>query len=207
MNTMKNEQMPPAILGITGIAGPIIAISFILIDVGVSPWFLWSRNALSDLGVHQYGYLFNSGLIVEGILNVFFVISLKRIGIARYVQAMMIASGLSLAMVGVFNEHFGYIHLLFALIYFILFPVSIIIASASATLPGSLRIYGIAGSATAIAVIIVGIGFVFHFVTIKNVGLAVPEFIEAVILALWSIFAGLVVYGTDKNKVSNRSVS
>ncbi|WP_297216571.1 DUF998 domain-containing protein [Thermoplasma sp.] len=204
---MKNEQMPPAILGITGIAGPIIAISFILIDVGVSPWFLWSRNALSDLGVHQYGYLFNSGLIVEGILNVFFVISLKRIGIARYVQAMMIASGLSLAMVGVFNEHFGYIHLLFALIYFILFPVSIIIASASATLPGSLRIYGIAGSATAIAVIIVGIGFVFHFVTIKNVGLAVPEFIEAVILALWSIFAGLVVYGTDKNKVSNRSVS
>ncbi|WP_237265285.1 DUF998 domain-containing protein [Thermoplasma sp. Kam2015] len=207
MNTMKNEQMPPAILGITGIAGPIIAISFILIDVGVSPWFLWSRNALSDLGVHQYGYLFNSGLIVEGILNVFFVISLKRIGIARYVQAMMIASGLSLAMVGVFNEHFGYLHLLFALIYFILFPVSIIIASASATLPGSLRIYGIAGSATAIAVIIVGIGFVFHFVTIKNVGLAVPEFIEAVILALWSIFAGLVVYGTDKNKVSNRSVS
>ena len=207
MNTMKNEQMPPAILGITGIAGPIIAISFILIDVGVSPWFLWSRNALSDLGVHQYGYLFNSGLIVEGILNVFFVISLKRIGIARYVQAMMIASGLSLAMVGVFNEHFGYIHLLFALIYFILFPVSIIIASASATLPGFLRIYGIAGSATAIAVIIVGIGFVFHFVTIKNVGLAVPEFIEAVILALWSIFAGLVVYGTDKNKVSNRSVS
>ncbi|PYB68580.1 hypothetical protein DMB44_04055 [Thermoplasma sp. Kam2015] len=199
--------MPPAILGITGIAGPIIAISFILIDVGVSPWFLWSRNALSDLGVHQYGYLFNSGLIVEGILNVFFVISLKRIGIARYVQAMMIASGLSLAMVGVFNEHFGYLHLLFALIYFILFPVSIIIASASATLPGSLRIYGIAGSATAIAVIIVGIGFVFHFVTIKNVGLAVPEFIEAVILALWSIFAGLVVYGTDKNKVSNRSVS
>ena len=207
MNTMKNEQMPPAILGITGIAGPIIAISFILIDVGVSPWFLWSRNALSDLGVHQYGYLFNSGLIVEGILNVFFVISLKRIGITRYVQAMMIASGLSLAMVGVFNEHFGYIHLLFALIYFILFPVSIIIASASATLPGSLRFYGIAGSATAIAVIIVGIGFVFHFVTIKNVGLAVPEFIEAVILALWSIFAGLVVYGTDKNKVSNRSVS
>ncbi|KAA8922217.1 MAG: DUF998 domain-containing protein [Thermoplasma sp.] len=186
--------MPPRSLALAGIIGPIIAILFILIDVAISTWFSWSRNALSDLGVHRYGFLFNSGLIIEGLLNIAFVISLKRIRIAGYVQDLMIISGLALAMVGVFNEHYGYVHLIFALVYFILFPISIIIASASRSLSGWIRIYGVFGSIAALVVIIMGIGFVFHFVTIRNVGLAVPEFIEAVLLAIWSIYAGLTVY-------------
>ncbi|WP_156778505.1 DUF998 domain-containing protein [Thermoplasma acidophilum] len=194
MERVSDNHMPPRSLALGGVIGPVITILFILIDVAVSPWFSWSRNALSDLGVHPYGYLFNSGLIIEGVLNIAFVISLKRIRTAGYVQALMIVSGLALALVGVFNEHFGYLHLIFALIYFVLFPISIIIASVRASLPAWIRVYGIAGSAAALAVIVIGIGFVFHFVTIKNVGLAVPEFIEAVLLAAWSISAGSIVY-------------
>ncbi len=182
-------------MALFGIIGPVFAIAMIIIDVFISPWFAWSRNALSDLGVHRYGYLFDTGLIVEGIFNILFVISLKSIKIKNYIAYALIISGIALLLVGVFNEDHPPFHLIFALIYFVLFPVSIIIFSVIFRIRSAVLGYtGISLAVISLVDIIIGIGFVFHYVNIKGVGLAVPEFIEAVLLGAWSILMSVYVF-------------
>jgi hypothetical protein len=66
--------------GLFGIISPILA--FILISLAISQassWFSWTGNALSDLGVHkESAVLFNSGLIIGGILSIVFAFGVMR---------------------------------------------------------------------------------------------------------------------------------
>lgn len=172
---------------LTGAIGPIIALILLVTDVVISTWFSWFRNALSDLGVHQYGYLFNSALIIEGVLNIIFIYVLHRyFNLKSYISVILLIAGISLAMVGIFNEHFGIIHLVFALIYFILFPSGIILFSITGV---EKRKYestmGITLSIIGFAFIIVGILEVFKAVS-TPLALGFYEFVEAIALIIWS---------------------
>lgn len=173
---------------LTGAIGPVIALILLVSDIEISPWFSWYKSALSDLGVHSYGYLFNSALIIEGILNIIFMYALHRyFNLKSYISGILLIAGISLALVGVFNEHFGTIHLVFALIYFILFPSGIIMFSLS---PTEKRRYeapmGIALSIIGLGFIIVGILQVFKAVS-SPLALGFYEFIEALALIIWSV--------------------
>ncbi|BAB59965.1 hypothetical protein [Thermoplasma volcanium GSS1] len=179
---------------LAGIVGPIFAISLVFIDVAVSPWFTWQHNALSDLGVHPYGYLFNLGIIVEGFLNVLFVMALFEIGLKKRIGALLIISGIALALVGVFNEDHPPYHLIFALIYFLLFPIGIIVASIPRLFPFYVKLYSMLASILSLIDIFIGIGFVFKFISIKNVGLSIPEIIEALLLGSWSVLVSVYAF-------------
>src|SRR3990170_1527124 len=76
---MMRSSMLFWIAGLCGIVGPIISLSFIEIAIIYSPWFNWFKNALSDLGVHEAALIFNSGLIIGGILTTIFGIGLMQI--------------------------------------------------------------------------------------------------------------------------------
>ncbi|MGC8609288.1 MAG: DUF998 domain-containing protein [Thermoplasmata archaeon] len=195
MTTVYNKHDIYRCMSIFGMIGPVLAITLILTNIMVSPWFSWSRNALSDLGVNRYGYLFNSAIILEGLFNIFFVLSLKLLKIRNFTAYALIISGISLLLVGVFNEDHPPFHLIFALIYFVLFPISIIIFSLYLRKVQSLLSYtGLAVSVISLIDIIIGIGFVFHYVRIVGVGLSVPEFIEAVLLGSWSVMMSAYVF-------------
>ena len=68
------------ISGICGIITPLIAYTFILLAINYYPPFSWTDNALSDLGVVKgiTSVLFNSGLIIAGILTLVFATGLFR---------------------------------------------------------------------------------------------------------------------------------
>ena len=54
-----------------GVVGPLVAYFFIVVSIGLSPWFSWSSNALSDLGHSvdsDVASLYNFGLLLAGFL-------------------------------------------------------------------------------------------------------------------------------------------
>lgn len=174
--------------GLAGVLGPVIALSLVFYSVYISSWFTWSGNSLSDLGVHSAAIYFNSGLIVEGILNVPFAVGIAAAfssRAARTVNGIMFGiSGASLGFVGVFTEHSGSLHATFALAFFILFPLSLMVFS----LTNARR-----HPAFSILTFLMGIAaLIAIFLTPHQSGaLAIPEILEAVILSAWSIGTGL----------------
>ena len=182
---------------IFGVIGPIASLALIFADIGLSPWYSWYSNALSDLGVHPYSYLFNGGLIFEAIMNLIFVVALYRIGAAKkHVAVLLAISGISLGLVGVFNETHHLEHLLFALIYFILFPLSILLFASSITSgKGYSRSLSFFCAVVGLLTILVGILQDFNVFN-TGLGLGVYEMIEAVLLSLWVVYTSLYYLGS-----------
>lgn len=177
-----------------GIIGPVVAIGFVVIDILLSPWYSWSTSALSDLGVNRYSYLFNGGLLFEAATNVLFVIGLRKMGLSSVpVSAMLVISGLSLGFVGIFNEHHPPFHLIFALIYFILFPIGIIAFCATKDKLGKgyIKFVGILVALVGLAFIVVGIIQDFNVIH-TSLGLGFYEFVEAFMLGIWPVYTGAV---------------
>ncbi|MGC8506547.1 MAG: DUF998 domain-containing protein [Thermoplasmata archaeon] len=178
-----------------GLIGPLLTLTLIFIDIAISPWYSWSKNALSDLGVHPYSYLFNGGVIIGGLSEmIFFVYVGRDVKYFKGIYAVLALGGASLALVGVFNENSpDDLHLIFALLYFVLFPISAIIVGArTAGKNHGFSAYSILSGIIALAVILYGIMFIFRVVS-PIVGLGVPETIEAVILASWSAVISIAI--------------
>ena len=178
---------------ILGSIGPLLALILLSTDIVVSPWFTWSKSALSDLGVHQYSFLFNGGIFIEGILNIGFIYGLYRyFSLGRVNAVVLIVAGISLSLVGIFNEHFTGIHITLALIYFILFPLGIILFSVAPSRKGrGERGMGVILAITGLAFIVVGILEDFSLVK-TPLGLGFYEFVEAICLIVWSVEVSLL---------------
>jgi hypothetical membrane protein len=171
-----------------GLIGPLLTLILIFTDIAVSPWYSWSTNALSDLGVHTYSYLFNGAVIIGGLSELIFFIYLGiKVKEFHGIYIVLVIGSISLAMVGVFNEKSpDDLHLIFALLYFVLFPVSAMIVGARTLRKRrGFSIYSVLSGLIALAVILYGILFIFKTIP-HSVGLGVPETIEAIILAAWS---------------------
>jgi len=175
---------------ITGIIGPLTTLSLIFIDISLSSYFSWYVNSLSSLGIHNYYYLFDSAVIFEGVMNTIFAISLYGIYPIKFLSiGMIIIGSISLFFVGIFNENTGMLHLTFALLYFIVLPLGIIIFSLF-HISKYVCICGYAIGAISLITIISGIFIDFHYINIK-IGLSVTETIEALLLGSWSIIMGI----------------
>jgi len=158
---------------------PWITIFLIILNILISPWFSWYKNALSDLGVHQYGFIFNSAIFTEGIINGLYFFFHGKNSRQRY---LIVIGSFSLSMVGVFNENFDLLHLIFALIYFILMPIYIILNSGYTE--NLNKFFNIIIGTTSLFVIIVGILSSFRLIP-RILGLGVYEMLEAVLISMW----------------------
>ena len=177
-----------------GIIGPIVALGLVILDIFLSPWYTWADSALSDLGVQQYSFLFNGGLLLEAATNLLFVIGLRKLKLASLpVSVVLMISGLSLGLVGIFNEHHEPFHLIFALIYFILFPIGIIAFCATKRTLGKgyIKVVGTILSIIGLAFIVVGIIEDFGIIN-TSLGLGFYEFVEALMLSIWLVYTGAV---------------
>ena len=208
--------------GLIGIASPIIGILAVLVSIYFSPWFEWPTHALSDLGVEQEGRLisqfaqegdtqiatwtFNGGMIVAGLLIAIFVSSTRKTIpdnlMNKIAYSLIFIGGINLALVGVFPYSVsGTIHLIVALIYFIFTPIGLIMIGVERrTRDKNFAIFSI-GSGI-VSLIVIG-GAVLGILgtpigTIYPEGVAIPEFIEAVILGLWIGIVGIRVFRTGK---------
>jgi len=103
-----------------GIIAPICAVVFVGMSILLSPWFSWTDNALSDLGVSPAALIFNAGLVLTGILLSLFAIAVARTergscyGFAAAI--CFLCASLGVVGVGVFTEAFINLHLLCAML-------------------------------------------------------------------------------------------
>ena len=208
--------------GLIGIASPIIGILAVLVSIYFSPWFEWPIHALSDLGVEQEGRLisefaqegdtqiatwtFNGGMIVAGLLIAIFVSSTRKTIpdnlMNKIAYSLIFIGGINLALVGVFPYSVSdTIHLIVALIYFIFTPIGLIMIGVERrTRDKNFAIFSIGSGIVSLVVIggaVLGI-LGTPIGTIYPEGVAIPEFIEAVILGLWIGIAGIRVFRTGK---------
>lgn len=192
---MKNLKGSIRILRLTGLFGilaPSVGFSTILYAIRVSPWFNWSRNALSDLGVSGLGALiFNSGLIITSMLLTIFSLGLftyanNRIG--RLGSCVFLISCLFLFLIGVFNETFGIIHFYVSVGFFISLIFSLLIFGFSFLKEGDILLGIISLTAG-------GIGIIVWSLTWK--GVAIPEAVSSLAAGFWSSTLGVGMMKTE----------
>ncbi len=170
---------------ISGIIGPVITLLLIFIDISLPGYFSWHINSLSSPGIHGY-YLFDSAIMFDGIMNTVFAVSLYKIYPIKFLSIGTIITGsVCLFFAGIFNENYGTVHLIFALLYFITLPLGIIIFSLF-KINRYINIYGYIIGILSLVIIISGILINFHYINIK-IGLSVTETVEAILLGSWSV--------------------
>jgi hypothetical membrane protein len=177
------------IAGLCGIVGPIISLSFIEIAIIYSPWFNWFKNALSDLGVHEAALIFNSGLIIGGILTTIFGIGLMQIFrkqvlgfIGSFTRGL---SSISLCAIGIFPESAGRIHFYVSVGFFSLLVISLFFIGVALVRKSSQRYFGFFS-------ILAGLVAVAAW-AIPYEGVAIPEITASVAGSVWAIVLSIKI--------------
>ena len=107
------------IAGICGISTPIVIFICIGFAISYSPWFRWTKHALSDLGVEGISALFfNSGMIIGGILVLIFSLGLIKTLSNKTGAYILSLSSLSLFGIGIFPETVYTIHFITSAAFF-----------------------------------------------------------------------------------------
>ena len=191
--------------GVCGVLTPVVAFVCIFLAIGSAPGFIWTENALSDLGVVPgvTSVLFNYGLIASGILGFVFATSL--FGVMRFFEVFSADSKphipvfrglggalffslacLTLIAIGVFPESVGSLHTLASVAFFVALIISL----------GCLGIefWQVRQKPWAAFTLLLGIvatvPWLLLFFVRYVLGLAVPEFVSAVAGGAWTAVFG-----------------
>jgi len=176
------------IAGVCGFAAPIVALTFILAAIASWPQFSWVNNALSDLGVQSgaTAWLFNSGLVVSGVLFAVFAAGLFRLvgkrAVGRVGAAILFLACVALILIGVFNENFRPTHYYVSVAFFVLMPISLLVLTVGFWLEGQRRLSALTLVVAVVAAAVWILQFLFNYVA----NVAVPEFVSGFAAALWT---------------------
>lgn len=179
------------IAGLCGVIGPVIALSSISLSILYAPWFSWIKNALSDLGVYGISaVIFNSGLIICGVLTAIFGIGVQEILPKRILSSIgritLTLDCIDLCAIGIFPETAGRIHFYVSVVFFVLLSISLILIGADALREQSRRKEGIYMILSGILTAVV---WLFPWE-----GVAIPETVAALTISLWSMVLGFRLF-------------
>lgn len=94
---------------VCGILAPIIFLIFYLTAWSLSPWYDFGGDYLSDLGVGEGAWAYNTGVVIAGLLAAPFAIAIWKIlpssWLAKLGSIFCAAAGISLMGVGIVTEH------------------------------------------------------------------------------------------------------
>jgi hypothetical membrane protein len=177
---LKNQNY-----ALLGIIGPVIAILFIALSIGLSPWFSWENNALSDLGhsvKSDIAPLFNFGLLLCGFfLIVYSVKNFKEY--AKYTAYTLVFAGFSLQLIATFDEVYGELHFLVSVLFF----AAIGLASISYFFERKSKL-------AIIAFAIGALSWILYAMKIYSSGISVPEAVSAGAVAVWVVLVSWKLY-------------
>jgi len=180
--------VPVKIAGLCGVIGSVISLLFIALAIAYSPWFNWFKNALSDLGVGEAALIFNSGLIVGGVLTTIFAVGLMQIlrkQVLGFLGAFtLILSSISLCAIGVFPESAGRIHFYVSISFFALLAISLLIIGVALVRESSQRYLGLFSILTVVVAAMAAWA-------VPHKGAAIPEIIASLAGSVWSIVFGI----------------
>ena len=178
-----------SIAGGCGIISQVVGFSVLLATISSSPWFSWTENYISVLGVRGSATtLFNSGLILTGVLSLIFAVGLgKSLLSGRLGQLGMISLVLgsgAISAVGIFPRTTGLPHNCASLVFFIFVPLAIFLVGIT-EVTASPKIWGVL-SLTAVILIAV-----FQLVPWRWSGGAIPQLLYCLPWSLWTIAFGV----------------
>jgi hypothetical membrane protein len=184
INTKSNRITK--IAGLCGILLPAIVFVCIGFAISHSPWFKWTHNALSDLGVEGISALFfNSGMVFGGILALLFSIGLMKTLSNKIGAYTLGLSAVALIGIGVFPENINLPHFIASAAFFILVTLSLIILAM--TIKKDKFEKNMAGLATIFAMIALSSGLLL----LPFEGIAIPESIVCFPAFIWCMIYGL----------------
>lgn len=167
---------------------PVIALTLISLAIFYSPWFNWTKNALSDLGVQCVAaILFNSGLIISGFLTVIFAIGLREVFLNGFLghigMLILILDAAILCAIGVFPKTTGALHFYVSVAFFTLLPISLFLIGAAMMWQSSERKLGLF---TVLAGVVVAVVW-----TLPWESATIPEMLASLVASVWSIVLGI----------------
>ena len=180
MNPTKEKNY-----ALLGIIAPFVTYLSIAISILYAPWFSWQRNALSDLG-HSINStvapIFNLGLFFTGFIVIIYSITILKTH-AKYTSFCLIASAIILQFVALFDEAYGFLHGLVAVLFFLsIWSTSIVNAIEKRSL-------------LALVAFLVGLSsFVLFEMNVYSAGIAVPEIISFGAVATVIQFSAIKIY-------------
>jgi hypothetical membrane protein len=188
----SRKAIPIRLAGISGIIGSTLPLIMILASTILDKSFNWSKNALSNIGVSQLAWLFNSALVVGGLLNLMFAFGLRNyLSKAIWLKigfSLIIVSSISLSLVGVFTENYSIVHALVALGYLLLTPLGLICIGGGEEPQQIGKVSLLLGTTALLAIL--GLPII-TFVVNLQIGFAVPEFFESLVLSIWTFWVSL----------------
>ena len=197
----SRNSMLIRLAGISGIISSTLPLIMVFASTVLEKSFSWNRNALSDIGVSQLAWLFNSALVVGGVLNLLFAFGLRNyLGKKRWLKIgvlLIIVSSISLSLIGVFTENYSIIHGLVALGYLLLTPLGLICIGWGEKSLQIGRVSLVLGIAALLAIL--GLPII-TFVANLQIGFAVPEFLESLVLSSWTFWFSLKLI---RHKINN----
>ena len=179
------------IAGFCGIIMPIMTFSLIFLAIFYAPWFSWTENALSDLGVEGISaILFNNGLIIGGIMSGIFALGLIQVYNtsiqSRVGTILFLFTAFALCAIGLFPETMGRLHMYVSIAFFVLLPMSLFFMGWSMLKKSETKKNGVFSLLTAI--IAIGI-WVLPWTSV-----AIPEAISSLAASSFSIIYGFKLY-------------
>ena len=175
--------------GASGILGSLLPLGMVLSATFLSPWFSWNENALSELGLGEQAILFNGAMLIGGALNLVFALGLYKYLIkeklSRAGVVSILLSSVSLALVGVFTINYHIPHGLAAFGYFVFAPAGFLLIGFGEEEDTIRKLSLACGFAALLAILVLPTAV---FVLSLNVGFAVPELVEGLIISTWTIY-------------------
>ncbi len=183
-----------------GILAPPITFLFIAVAILTHPWFSFTENALSDLGaLHtENNWIFNTGLILGGILATVFSVYLQGKGknmAENTGYAIFLASSVFMILIGVFPEDTAP-HFTVSVLFYLLGSVAISISGIGFVRSGRKK-EGKISVALVLVTLAIALGIEWN-------GIAIPETIGALAIAAWVY---IVIFGVRGNAVLRRKAN
>lgn len=132
------------IAGVCGITSQLVALAAVLLAVSRSPRFSWTENDISVLGVEgSVTALFNSGLILAGVLSLIFAIGLGRSLLSSRLGQLgmgsLILGSMAMSAIGIFPRTINLPHDWASIAFFVFIIMALLLVGAAAIIASQMR--------------------------------------------------------------------
>jgi len=177
----------------SGIIAAILAWLVIFLSISINPWFVFTRNAFSDLGgpIAKDPWLYNYGLVVVAIFTFLYGIYLVIVNEGKVEivgSSFVMVAAIFLSLIGIYNEG-TYPHVFVSIWFFIQFDIAILTYGIGLLV--NVNYHSRVGSSAPLTPIMIkklGISMILLFIIATLVAIIVP-WPSAATIEAWGIFA------------------
>ena len=191
--------------GTSGFLAPIVAFALIFSAIAYYPEFSWTNNALSDLGIVEgtTSTLFNSGLLLSGVLCLIFATGLmvffKEAAVGKIGVFIFVLASLALFAIGVFPENIRPVHYIVSVMFFVFLPISLLVITGAFWIMHKVRM----AVFTLLAAVSAAAPWLLYFTIQYAPGVAIPEAVSGFAGSVWAVvLSGKMLKQASHSKTS-----